>query len=220
MHILSKFFRLVKKFGLRKAIYRSLIYVSSKKEDASYADYKQKYFKGINGDVVEIGVGYGSNFTYYGKIGNLTVIEPDIIERDDLRNKLERVCAKHYTLIEKPFEDASLKPLSADVIIATLLFCSIRDAAQLLTNIHETLKPGGKFFFLEHIRSKSRMRRMMQWIVNPLWRGISGRCQCIRATDTQLLTDNRFTAVSHEYFRTIAGFPWVKDHVIGVLEKK
>jgi len=168
---------------------------------------------------MEIGVGFGANFSYYGTIKRLTLIEPDVIDAHDLNKKLEHVKAENILLIEKPIEEMALTPSSADAIVATLIFCSVTDPEQLLNVVHQTLKSGGKFFFLEHIRAKSFLQRTFQYIVNPFWHAISGGCQCTRATDVQLLSDPRFAVVSSDFFRTKAGFPWVKDHVIGVLEK-
>lgn len=219
MNSFSKFVRLAKKFGLRKAIYRTLIYLSSKKEDTLYDYYKQKHFKGISGDVVEIGVGYGSNFPYYGTVNTLALIEPDVIERDDLLDKLERSYITHFSLIEKPFEEVTLASSSADAIVTTLVFCSVKNPSQFLHVIYQTLKPGGSLFFLEHIRAKSLFRRILQRMVNPFWRGISGGCQCDRRTDAQLFSDTRFTVMSHDYFQISSGFPWVRTHVVGVLKK-
>lgn len=220
MDSIRKFSNLIKKCGLRKAIYRSLIYLSSKKEDASYGDYKRTHFLGIEGGVIEIGVGYGSNFNYYGSINSLTLIEPDVIDRGELDKKLKHFQIKNISIVEKPFEEVVFEASSFDILIATLVLCSVKDPVHFLNVIHKVLKPGGKFFFLEHVRAKSVLQHVLQDIVNPLWCGISGGCQCNRDTGAQLLSDARFNVLSCDYFRTVAGFPWVKDHVIGVLEKK
>ncbi|MDP2630313.1 MAG: methyltransferase domain-containing protein [Candidatus Uhrbacteria bacterium] len=220
MDYLRKFIGFIKKWGLRKAVYRSLIYLSSKKEDTLYGDYKRKHFVGIEGNIVEVGVGYGSNFTYCGSIDSLTLIEPDVIDKDDLDKKLRQLQIKRLSIIEKPFEDVALQASSIDTFVASLVLCGVKDPAHFLNLVYEALKPGGKFFFLEHIRAKSVLRRTLQDLINPFWCGLSGGCRCNRKTDTQLLSDSRFTVLSHDTFRTVAGFPWVKDHVIGVLEKK
>ena len=169
---------------------------------------------------MEICVGYGSNFPYYVSVNNLTLIEPDVIDRDDLRKKLEGITVKTTTLIERPFEKVQLAPSSFDGVVATLVFCSVKEGYQFLDAINKALKIGGTFFFLEHIKSKSLPRRLLQHLINPIWRAISGGCQCNRPTDVRLLSDSRFTVLSSDYFRTSAGFPWVKDHVIGVIKKK
>lgn len=220
MSYFLKFIRLVRKVGLRKAIYRSLVFISSKREDTKYSDFKQKHFKEINGGVLEIGVGFGQNFPYYGAVENLTLIEPDLVDPGELQKRIKDTRLENVELHEKLFEDVSLAPASLDSILATLVFCSVHNPSEFLDFVERALKPGGRFFFLEHIKSKNSLRALLQSAVNPLWYGISGGCQCARASDKLLLEDSRFKVISHDYFQTTDGLPWVKDHVIGVLEKK
>ncbi len=204
---------------MRKAIYRSLVFVLSKKDDTLYGDHKRKHFTGIAGNVVEIGVGFGSNFSYYGVVGTVTLIEPDIIDRPDLDKKIAGLQAKQVTVFEKSIEEVMLPLASADAVIATLVFCSVADSTQFLDAIHRSLKTGGRLYFMEHIRGKTFLRRLLQYAVNPFWLLISGGCQCTKATDVLLTSDPRFIIVSKEHFRITDGPPWVRDHVIGVLEK-
>ncbi|PIR45317.1 MAG: hypothetical protein COV10_00315 [Candidatus Vogelbacteria bacterium CG10_big_fil_rev_8_21_14_0_10_51_16] len=220
MGYIPKFFRLVRRFGLRKAIYRSVVFLWTDKEDTVYGDYKRKHFVGITGDIVEIGVGQGANFAYYHNVGTITLVEPDVIDRPELDAKIKALQAKEVVVLEKQFEAVALAPASTDVVMATLVFCSVADSIRFLDKIHRALKTGGRFYFLEHIQAKTFLRRLLQYAVNPFWFFVSGSCQCVKATDRLFAADPRFKVISQEHFCIKDGFPWVRDHVIGVLEKK
>ena len=42
---------------------------------------------------------------------------------------------------------------SFDVVIETLVLCSVKDVDQSLCEIHRVLKPGGIFCFLDHVKA-------------------------------------------------------------------
>ena len=42
---------------------------------------------------------------------------------------------------------------SFDVVIETLVLCSVKDVDQSLREIHRVLKPGGIFCFLDHVKA-------------------------------------------------------------------
>ena len=47
---------------------------------------------------------------------------------------------------ELPIEDNSM-----DAVVMTLVLCSVTDQQKCLKEIKRVLKPGGKFFYMEHI---------------------------------------------------------------------
>lgn len=47
---------------------------------------------------------------------------------------------------ELPIEDNSM-----DAVVMTLVLCSVNDQQKCLKEIKRVLKPGGKFFYMEHI---------------------------------------------------------------------
>ena len=40
---------------------------------------------------------------------------------------------------------------SVDAVIVTLVLCSVEDVPKVLSEVKRVLKPGGKFYFFEHV---------------------------------------------------------------------
>jgi ubiquinone/menaquinone biosynthesis C-methylase UbiE len=85
--------------------------------------------------------------------------------------------------------DATAYPLpleaaSVDAAVASLVLCTVPDAAAALSELRRVLKPGGELRFMEHVRSadpgKGRLQeRLDRWGV---WPRIGGGCHCARDT--------------------------------------
>ena len=76
-----------------------------------------------------------------------------------------------------PFEDATF-----DTVTGTLVLCEADDPAAAVDEIARVLKPGGRYLFLEHVRSDdpALARQQDRWA--PLWRAAVGGCNCNRDT--------------------------------------
>ena len=46
---------------------------------------------------------------------------------------------------------AGIESNSVDAVVVTLVLCSVQDQAKCFSEIKRVLKPGGKFFYMEHI---------------------------------------------------------------------
>jgi SAM-dependent methyltransferase len=76
-----------------------------------------------------------------------------------------------------------LKNDSTDLVVTGLVMCSIPKPALALEEVARILRPGGTFRFMEHVRGPDgTFRGKFQDAVNPLWRRISGGCNCNRRT--------------------------------------
>ena len=54
-----------------------------------------------------------------------------------------------------PFPDASV-----DVVIATLVLCTVGDPDAVLAEVHRVLRPGGTFRFVEHVAAMKHLAAM------------------------------------------------------------
>jgi ubiquinone/menaquinone biosynthesis C-methylase UbiE len=76
-----------------------------------------------------------------------------------------------------PFDDDSF-----DTVALTLVLCTVPDPVAALREIDRVLKPGGRFLFLEHVRSeKPGLARWQDRLETP-WRWFGDGCHCNRDT--------------------------------------
>ncbi|MCB0830669.1 MAG: methyltransferase domain-containing protein, partial [Solirubrobacterales bacterium] len=76
-----------------------------------------------------------------------------------------------------PFEDDTF-----DTVVETLVLCTVADPEKTAAEIRRVLKPGGRFLFMEHVRSdKPRLGRLQDRLENP-WKKIADGCHCNRRT--------------------------------------
>src|SRR5207247_1635757 len=64
---------------------------------------------------------------------------------------------------------------------ATLVFCSVHDPMQALTEVRRVLKPTGTFHFIEHVRADGLSGRV-QDILTPIQRRLGAGCHLNRRT--------------------------------------
>lgn len=142
-----------------------------------YADRKRAMFQELSGRVIEIGPGTGVNLPYYPKNIEWTGIEPNPVLHPLLERK-GRECGLNVNLSASLTEAAGRDGPPADFVVSTLVLCSVRDLPGMLKEIRAALKPGGKFFFIEHVLDRHNpWRRLVQRIVpyTP-WRFFSDGC--------------------------------------------
>ena len=136
-----------------------------------------------SGDVLEIGVGTGASFSYYPAGARVIAIEPDpyMIERAHKRLAEEgnsNIQLRQAAAEELPFDDAAF-----DHVVASLVFCSVRDQATAFAEVRRVLRPGGTFRFWEHIRNDdSRFWGTLQDAITPVWRWVGAGCHPNRRT--------------------------------------
>ena len=128
----------------------------------------------VQGDVLEIGAGTGLNVAHYPAAANVTYSEPDPHMAKRLRGRgVEVLTATAEAL---PFADGSF-----DVVVSTLVLCTVPDVPAALREIGRVLRPGGRLLFLEHVRAEpgSRLERWQDRLKRP-WQAFACGCDCSR----------------------------------------
>jgi ubiquinone/menaquinone biosynthesis C-methylase UbiE len=101
-------------------------------------------------ELVEIGIGTGINLKFYPQ--NVK----KIIGLDSNRGMLNQLLKKlvnggtEAELIHQRGESLPFSDNSIGAIVSTYTLCSIKDINSALKEIYRVLKPGGKYYFLEH----------------------------------------------------------------------
>ena len=140
---------------------------------------RRKLLHGVSGRVLEVGAGTGANLPIYGRSAHITLID---IKQDRLqfaRQKSKKpgtpaTCADAHNL---PFARNQF-----DVVVGTLVFCSIPQPELALAEIKRVLRPDGRLLLLEHTRGHGPIsRRFTDWL-HPLWFALQGECHLNRET--------------------------------------
>lgn len=185
--------------------------------EAKMRDRKRTLFADLQGRVLEIGPGVGPNLSYYSPDIQWIGIEPNPYMHTYLRQEAERLGLNieiHPTTAEHlEFADNSI-----DAVVSTLVLCSVEDLEGTLQEILRVLKPGGRFYFLEHVAAPQGtwLRRMQQWI-RPVWKKLGDGCRPDRETWVAL-EQAGFEQVEYQRFQAPV-LAIVRPQIIGVAMK-
>ena len=139
---------------------------------------REKIIPFARGNILEIGIGSGLNFSFYNKleVNNVFAVEPDNILLEKAKKRaldnsidlnIERISAE--TL---PYENEFF-----DTVISTYTMCSISNLKSALEEIRRVLKKDGIFLFSEHGKSPDSNIYKWQKRLNPLQGALFGGCQ-------------------------------------------
>jgi ubiquinone/menaquinone biosynthesis C-methylase UbiE len=192
--------------------------LTARTERAGLAEMRRSLLSAASGRVLELGAGTGHNLQHYTEaVTELVLAEPDPNMARVLRERLERegTAAGNPSVIEAPAEELPFDDGSFDVVVATLVLCTVEDPGRALAEVRRVLVEGGRFLYLEHVRSARRgLARWQDWLERP-WGWVSGGCHPNRATD-QLLAGAGFWIDSLERDKLPKAPPLVRPVIRGV----
>lgn len=202
--------------GWYKRVFAWLMAHASAEYEEAVSSRKQALFSDIHGDVVEIGPGTGPNLRYYPKDIHWIGIEPNPFMHSYLEQEAQKlglnIDIRTDTAERFEFEDNSI-----DAVVSTLVLCSVPNLPGTLKEIRRILKPGGRFFFLEHVAApQGSWLRGIQSGIRPIWKVIADGCHPDRETWVAL-ENAGFKSVNYQQFR--APVPIVSPQIIGVATK-
>ena len=87
---------------------------------------------------------------------------------------------------------------SFDSVVCTWTLCSIRKVEKAIEEIHRVLKPGGKFFFIEHGLSEEDQVKVWQNRLTPIQKIIADGCHLNR--NLEQLVGNKFSNLTLSRF--------------------
>jgi ubiquinone/menaquinone biosynthesis C-methylase UbiE len=119
------------------------------------------------GDVLEIAVGTARNLPYYADGVRLTGIElsPEMLA---LAHQRQQALGREADLRLGDAQALEFEDASFDTVTCTLALCTIPEPRQAVREVHRVLRWGGRFLFLEHVRSPSAPVRAVQRALDPL----------------------------------------------------
>ena len=152
---------------------------SAASDRRTYGVRKHALFQALSpgATVLEIGAGAGPNAAYFPAGLHWLAVEPNVHFHPYLRAQAEahglRLDLRPGTAERLPVEDASV-----DAVISTLVLCSVSVQAEALAEIRRVLKPGGSFYFIEHVAAPEGtvLRRLQQALRVP-WGWVADGCR-------------------------------------------
>lgn len=166
----------------------------------------------LHGDVLEIGPGPGTNLPFYPTDVRWVGVEPNPYMAAYVRERAGEAGIR-AELRSGVAEALPVPAASADVVVATLVLCSVRDPAAALREVRRVLRPGGRFVFLEHVAAASgSWQHGVQRLVGPFWSVLADGCRPARDTEAAIRAAG-FEQLELRRFRV--GIPVVWPHLAG-----
>jgi ubiquinone/menaquinone biosynthesis C-methylase UbiE len=119
-------------------------------------------------EILEIGFGTGINLKFY----------PDSVKKIiglDSNNGMLKQAQKKISngrfqieLIEQGSESLPFPEHSINAVVSTFTLCSIKEVTAALKEVYRVLKPGGKYYFLEHGLADNPRTQRWQHRLNPI----------------------------------------------------
>jgi len=172
--------------------------------------YREKIIPAARGAVLELGVGSGLNFPFYGtEVARLYAVDPSaaLLAMAARKRAPEGVPVE---LLQRSAEEIPLATGTIDTVVTTWALCTVPDASRALREARRVLKPGGTLLFVEHGLAPDPPVERWQRRLNPLWRRFAGGCNLDRPID-RLIRDSGFEilALENEYAKAPRPFAYM-----------
>lgn len=204
----------------QRSLFGKVFAVVGPRMDARGAlDHRGKLVEKAHGVVIEIGAGYGATFALYPEtVSSLLALEPDPALRD-FAEREARECSLPIRVEDGRAESIPAVDCSVDVVVSSLVLCSVADQRLVIAEIERVLKPGGLLLFYEHVRSTTPALGRLEDLATPLWRRAAGGCHPNRDTVAAICDGGLVLESSRRFgFSVLPAVPAV-DHVLGSARK-
>jgi ubiquinone/menaquinone biosynthesis C-methylase UbiE len=180
------------------AIYDPFLWLGERR---GMRDRRASLVGSLSGRVLEIGAGTGLNMRHYpAGVEELILTEPDAGMAARLRNRLgeARTAAR---VVEAPAEELPAEDGSVDVVLSTMVLCTVPDPHAAIAEIVRVLAPGGRLAFCEHVLSDSpRLARWQHRLAKP-WAAFAEGCRCDRPTHRWIAEALRIERLDRDTWR-------------------
>lgn len=151
------------------------------------AELRSRYVPEAEGDVLEIGIGSGLNLPHYSpRAKRVTGLDPHA-ELTDMARRRAADAHPEVDVLAISGEEIPADDNRFDTIVCTWTLCSIPNVYRALTEMHRVVKPGGRFYFVEHGLAPDAGVRAWQRRIEPVWKIVGGGCHLTRKADDLIL---------------------------------
>lgn len=180
-------------------------------------------FQGPSGklSLLEVGCGTGTNFKFYPPGCRVTCVDPN----PNFEKFLIKSIAENRHLQFERFVVAAgenMRPVadgSMDVVVCTLVLCSVQNQEQVLREACRVLRPGGAFYFMEHVAAEhSTWNHFWQQVLDPVWYLLFDGCTLTRES-WKALERAGFSQLKLQHLTAPLSWPLVRPHILGYAVK-
>jgi ubiquinone/menaquinone biosynthesis C-methylase UbiE len=180
-----------------------------------YARVKRDLFGGLPRKVLEIGAGAGTNFRYLDPGTHVVALEPNV----HMHAALRAAAIRSGVTVDVRAARAERIPLpdgSVDAVISSLVLCTVDDPERALAEVRRVLRPGGRFWCLEHVAAPggSALARVQDLARRP-WRWLFEGCDTRRET-ARLLSEAGFASLEVSPFTVRTALLPIRAHIAAV----
>jgi len=155
-------------------------------QDERFTALRRPLLADLTGDVLEVGFGTGLNLPHYpSAVVSLTTIEPNegmnALAKERIANSSLPVKPVRAYGEQTPFPDSLF-----DAALSTWTLCSVTSVQETLAEVARTLKPGGRFYFVEHGLSDIPSTQVWQQRLNPIQRFCADGCNLNRNFEEEI----------------------------------
>ncbi|KQR75347.1 methyltransferase type 11 [Arthrobacter sp. Leaf337] len=181
--------------------------------------HRRRLVEAAYGAVVEIGAGYGATFPFYPPaVAGVLALEPDPTLRALALAEAIKAPVP-VTVYDGVAEELPAADESVDVVVSSLVLCSVADQEAALAEVLRVLRPGGLLLFYEHVRSAHRVLAAVEDLFTPLWSRLGGGCHLNRDTAAGIAAAGlTLQNVERFGFSALPGNPRVA-HILGTAAK-
>ncbi|TCO68051.1 class I SAM-dependent methyltransferase [Marinisporobacter balticus] len=119
-------------------------------------EYRKSLLSNAKGQVLEVGVGRGTNFQFYPSKVKITAVDfsPSLLEIAKSTAIKEGI---QVEFVVSDVEKLEFKENSFDTIVSTLSLCAYDDPVKVLNNFNKLCKSDGQILLLEHGVSSNKL---------------------------------------------------------------
>jgi ubiquinone/menaquinone biosynthesis C-methylase UbiE len=157
-----------------------------------FAGWRWELLGAVRGPALEIGCGFGRNFAHYPPEAAVTAFDLDAERVTAAQLHAQRLRAPERARIRLAVGNAehlAWPNRTFEAVTGTLVFCSIPHPAQALDEVRRVLRPGGRLYLVEHVRSDRPWLAALQDALAPAWHWATGGCNLNRDTAQTLRTN-------------------------------
>ena len=203
---------------IRSRIEATLLDATAARGHKRFGQRIQDTIGALTGTIVELGPGTGPNLRYYNPAARVIAVEPNPVMRDKLAANARQI-GLDVDIRSVRGERIDVADATADAVICTLVLCGVDDPVQVIDEAYRILKPGGFFFFIEHVVApEDSTTRKVQRAVKVPHRWMFNGCEVDRNT-AKLLRESAFESVDIEEIDCGPTDFYARHRIIGTAHK-